>query len=157
MTLLDLFTAAENSSLGDAIRESQWLFPVIECFHLLALAVLGGTVLIVNLSLLGWGLGRDRAGQLWRDIRVAMGVSIVVMLVSGALLFTSEAIKLYYHEAFWVKMCSLALALLFTITVQRRTALSNDLRPTVLSRAVAVTSLSLWLLVGSGGRWIGFS
>jgi hypothetical protein len=157
VTLLDLFTAAENSPVGEAIRDSQWLFPVIECFHLLALAVLGGAVLIVNLSLLGWGLGRERAAQLWRDTRVAMGVSIVVMLVSGGLLFTSEAMKLYYHEAFWVKMTALVLSLIFMWTVQRRTALSQDLRATVWSRVVAITSLSLWFLVGAGGRWIGFS
>jgi hypothetical protein len=82
----------------------------------------------------------------------------MVMLVSGLLLFTSEATKLYYHEAFWVKMTSLLLATLFTFTVLRKVALAEQgrVRP-FWSKAVAVISLFLWSGVGIGGRWIGFS
>ena len=49
--------------MGIAIRDSQWLFPVIEAFHLLGLAVIGGAVLVVNLRLLGFGLRRQSAAQ----------------------------------------------------------------------------------------------
>jgi hypothetical protein len=67
-------------------------------------------------------------------------------------------VKLYYHEAFWVKMTALLLSIVFTLTVQRRTALAGPDRVTPLrSRAVALMSLLLWCLVGAGGRWIGFS
>jgi hypothetical protein len=80
------------------------------------------------------------------------------MLGSGFLLFMSEAVKLYYHHAFWVKMTALLLSLVFTATVQRWTALADPDRVTLLrSRAVALVSLLLWFLVGAAGRWIGFS
>jgi hypothetical protein len=84
--------------------------------------------------------------------------SLAIMLVSGLLLFTSEATKLYYHEAFWVKMTSLLLASLFTFTVLRKVALADQgrVRP-AWSKAVALISLLLWTGVGIGGRWIGFS
>src|SRR5438270_8069090 len=119
---------------------------------------MGGSVLLVNLSLLGLGLGRRPAAQLWRDTKPWMEGSLAVMLVSGFLLFTSEAVKLYYHEAFWVKMSALLLSILFTFTVQRGTVLSDPERLTVLrSRTVALVSLFLWFLVGAGVRWIGFS
>ncbi len=158
MNVLSFFTWCDNSALGEAIRGSLWLFPVIECFHLLALAVLGGSVLIVNLSLFGFGLGRRPSAQLWRSTWPWLAGSIAVMLLSGSLLFTSEAVKLYYHEAFWVKMTALLLALIFTATVQRRTALADPERITILrSRAVGLVSLLLWFTVGAGGRWIGFS
>jgi hypothetical protein len=158
MSLLTFFTWCESSSIGQAIRDSRWLFPAIESLHLLALAVLGGLVVAVNLSLLGLGLGRESAAVLWRAVRPWFVGSVAVMLGSGLLLFTSEAVKLYYHEAFWVKMTSLLLSLVFSATVQRRTALADPGSVTLLrSRVVAMVSLLLWFLVGAGGRWIGFS
>ena len=158
MSVLSFFTWCENTSLGEAIRGSLWLFPVIESFHLLALAVIGGAVLIVNLRLLGLGMERQPVAQLWRDTRPWMLGSLMVMLVSGGLLFTSEAVKLYYHEAFWVKMTSLLLATLFTFTVLRKVALADPdrVRP-FWSKTVALISILLWTGVGVGGRWIGFS
>jgi hypothetical protein len=152
------FTWCESSWIGEGIRDSTWLFPVIESFHLLALAVIGGSVVLLNLSLLGLGPGTRSAAQVWRDTRRWFAVSLTVMLASGFLLFLSEAVKLYYHEAFWVKMSALALSLVFTATVQRRTALGDpDHVSTLRSRLVALVSLTLWFLVGAGGRWIGFS
>ena len=158
MSVFTLFTWFEKSWIGAGIRESHWLFPVIESVHLLGLAVIGGSVLTVNLSLLGLGLGRRSAAQLWRDTWPWFAGSLATMLSSGFLLFTSEAVKLYYHQAFWVKMSALLLSLLFTATVQRRTALADPDRVTLLrSRAVGLVSLLLWFLVGAAGRWIGFS
>jgi hypothetical protein len=158
MSVLSFFTWCESSAIGEAIRDSRWLFPVIECAHLLALALLGGLLLNVNLSLLGLGAGRKRSVQLWRDTKPWLVFSLGAMLATGFLLFMSEAVKLYYHEAFWVKMSALALAMLFTFTVQSRTAQADPATVTKFrSRAVAVASLFLWLMVGAGGRWIGFS
>src|ERR1041385_6117387 len=101
MSLLGFFTWCENTALGEAIRGSLWLFPVIESFHLLALAMIGGAVRVLDFRLLGCGIARQPVSQVWRDTRPWMMSSLVVMLISGLLLFTSEAVKLYYHEAFW--------------------------------------------------------
>jgi len=120
MSVLEIFTWCENTSLGEAIRASRWLFPAIESFHLLALAVIGGAVLVVNLRLLGFGFQKQPVEQLWRDTRPWLLGSLMIMIVSGLLLFTSEAVKLYYHEAFWVKMTCLFLALIYTFTLRRR-------------------------------------
>jgi hypothetical protein len=158
MSVLTLFTWFENCWIGESIRASRWLFPVIESVHLLALAVIGGSVLAVNLSLLGLGLGRRSSAQLWHDTWPWFAGSLAVMLGSGFLLFTSEAVKLYYHDAFWVKMAALLGSIVFTATIERRTALADPDRMTALrSRAVALVSLVLWSLVGGAGRWIGFS
>jgi len=157
MSVLTLFSWFEHSWIGEGIRGSRWLFPAIESVHLLGLAVIGGSVLAVNLSLLGLGLGRRSAAELWHDTWPWFAGSLATML-SSRLLFTSEAVKLYYHEAFWVKMSALLLSLVFTATVQRRTALADPDRVTLIwSRAVGLISLLLWFLVGAAGRWIGFS
>jgi hypothetical protein len=83
---------------------------------------------------------------------------VTVMFASGIPLFMSESIKAYYSFAFWVKMTSLFLVLLYTFTLRRRVT-GTDLiidRP-LLTRSLAVMSLSLWFGVAWGGRWIGFS
>ena len=158
MTLLPFFQWCEASAVGETIRNSSWLFPVIESVHLLGLAVIGGSVLVVDLRLFGFGLRRQPVAQLASDAQRWLIASLLVMITTGALLFSSEAIKCYYHEAFWVKMTSLLLAVVFTFTVRRRVAMANEsgIRP-AWSKLTALVSVILWSGVGVGGRWIGFS
>jgi hypothetical protein len=158
MSLLEFFQWCEQSHIGDTIRRSSWLFPLIEAIHLLGLGVIGGAVLVVDLRLLGLGLKRQSAAQLTRDAQPWLIGSLLLMGGTGGLLFLSEAIKCYYHEAFWFKMSSLFLAIIFTFTVQRKVILTGEtrLRP-VWNKVVALVSILLWSGVGIGGRWIGFS
>ena len=158
MSLLPFFEWCENTAVGDAIRSSLWLFPVIEGIHLLGLALIGGVVLVLDLRLLGIVLRRQPAAQLARDLQPWLAGSLAVMLPSGLLLFLSESKKCYYSDAFWVKMTSLLLAILFTYLVRRRVAAADPARMNaVWFKAVAVVSLALWFTVGAAGRWIGFS
>jgi hypothetical protein len=158
MSLLHFFAWCESSAVGGAIRNSSWLFPVIEAFHLLGLAVIGGAVLVVDLRLFGFGLRRQPVAQLARDAQPWLIVSLMVMVATGALMFTSEAIKCYYHPAFWMKMTSLFLAIVFTFTVRRKVTMADETRMGPLwSKLVALVSVTLWSGVGIGGRWIGFS
>lgn len=158
MSLLSFFEWCEATALGATIRGSKWLFPVIESVHLLGLAVLGGAILLVDLRLLGLGLKRQPVAQLARDAQPWLVGSVLVMLGTGVSLFLSESIKCYYSSAFWVKMTTLPLALLFTSTVRWRVATAEeaDARP-LLGKLVALVSLSLWFTVAAAGRWIGFS
>jgi len=156
MTLLPLFQWCEKTPVGDAIRKSLWLFPVIETFHLLGLAVIGGAVLMVDLRLFGLGLRGQPVARVAKDAEPWLIGSLAVMLPTGFLLFLSESIKCYYSDAFWVKMTSLLLAIVFTFTVRRKVAMAEETGR--LSRFfVALVSLTLWCGVGAGGRWIGFS
>jgi uncharacterized membrane protein YhdT len=158
MSLLSFFQWCEQSGIGDAIRRSSWLFPVIEAIHLLGLGVIGGAVLMVDLRLLGLGLRRQSAAQLTRDAQPWIVGSLILMIITGGLLFLSEAIKCYYHEAFWFKMTCLLLAIVFTFTVQRKVIMADEARmSSAWSKVVAVVSVLLWSGVGVGGRWIGFS
>ena len=157
MNLLPFFEWCEASRLGDTIRQSLWLFPVIEAVHLLALCVIGGTLLLLDLRLLGVGLRDQPAQRLARYLQPWLVGAIVVMLLTGVGLFTSEAIKCYYSTPFWVKISTLPFALLFTFTVRRRVADRAGTETTGTTRLVAITSIALWLIVAAAGRWIGFS
>jgi uncharacterized membrane protein SirB2 len=156
---LPFFQWCYNTPIGEAIRNSNWLFAIIEAFHLLGLGLLGGTVLMVDLRLLGVGLRKQPVAQLWSATQPWLLGSVILLVASGIPLFLSEAIKCLYSFAFWVKMTSLFLVLVFTFTVLRRRATQMDTtsdRPQP-GRLIAVISLVLWFGVAWGGRWIGFS
>ena len=158
MSLLPFFQWCYQTPVGETIRDSTWLFPVIEAFHLIGLGLTVGAVLMVDLRLLGVGLRQQPVAELAAAVQPWLLGSLTLMVTSGTLLFLSEAVKCYYSFPFWVKMTSLFLVLLFTFTVRRRvvrTGLASD-RP-LLGRVTALVSLTLWFGVAWGGRWIGFS
>ncbi len=157
MSLLELFQWFEYSSLLVAMRSSPWLFPVIATIHLLGLAVFGGAVLIVDLRLLGFGLSRQPPAQLARDAEPLLLGSLLLMLLTGLQLFMCFATKYYYLTAFWVKLASLFLAVVFTFTLRRRVVTSGETKMRALwSKPAALVSVSLWTSVVLTGRLIGF-
>jgi hypothetical protein len=156
MSLLAFVKWCDATAIGVAIRNSTWAFPAVESFHLLALAVLGGTILIVDLRLCGLGLRRQSTRELARDVQPWLLGALAVMLISGAVLFTSEALKCYENLAFQVKIVMLAFALLFTFTVRQRVVMSPGGGSPLGNRLVGGTSMALWSAVGLAGRGIGF-
>jgi hypothetical protein len=158
LNLLPFIEWVAASPLSKAISTSTWAFAVIESVHLLALSVIGGAVLIVDLKLLGYGIRTQTLAEVARDAQKWFLGSWTVMIVTGLLLFWSEPQKLYYSTPFAVKMTCLLLGTIFALTVRRRVALAGEDRvsPRVM-KLVAIVSLGLWFGVGAGGRWIGFS
>ena len=154
MTLYHTAQNIEASALGQTIRESTWLFPAIESTHLLALALLGGSILIMSLSILGWGL-KTPVAELYKSAHRYLNAAVIALLITGALLGVSEPVKLYGRQAFWVKMTALGVALLVTYfafnPLVRRGAQGFSLR------CVTVVTIAAWLVVAMAGRWIGFS
>lgn len=158
MTLLDICTWIEQGTLGTFIRDSQVLFPFIESIHLVALGLFGGIVLVLDLRLCGWGLVTRDADEIEAQTRHWFWRSLGVLIVTGALLFVSEAVKCYYSAPFWIKIGCLIAAILVALTV-RATAVRRGYwrsRPAV-ARGIGVLSILLWFGVAWGGRWIGFS
>ena len=156
MSLHSSFMALAHSPLGHAMQASEWDFAIVEMVHLLALAVLGGSVLIIDLRLLGVILKRESAQTIGRDLgRLLLG-SLAVMVLSGIALLSEEAGKCYYSPAFRCKMALLAAAILFYFTLHRRALLhTGSGTPNLWTRLAAVVSLLLWLGVGVAGRAIG--
>lgn len=157
MDLLRFFEWCETTAIGVAVRDSLWLFPVIEAVHLLALSLLGGTVLLVDLRLLGFGLRNQPTAQLARAAQPWLIGALAAMVATGVPMFLSEPIKCYYSPPFWYKMSFLAVAMLYTFTVRRRIARADPAKVGPLwGKLAAVASLGLWFCVGFSGRWIAF-
>jgi hypothetical protein len=154
MTLYHTAQTIESSALGQTIRESTWLFPAIESTHLLALALLGGSILIMSLSILGWGL-RTPVAELYRSAHRYLNGAVILLVLTGVFLGISEPVKLYGRQAFLVKMISLAVALLVTYFVFNPLIRRGE--SGAIMRVVTILTMSAWLLVALAGRWIGFS
>ena len=157
MSVLSFFQWCDGSALGTAVRDSRWLFPVIEAVHLLGLALMGGLVLIVDMRLMGLAMPRKPVAALAREIQPWLISTLSVMLITGLLLYTSEPMKLYYNPAFWMKMSFLSSAIVYTFTV-RRAVLAADAGRVgpVWGKVAALVSIALWAGVGVGGRAIGY-
>ena len=154
--LLELFQSLEQMAVGDAIRNSLWLFPVIEAVHLVGLAILGGTVLVVDLRLLQVTLRRQSEAYVLRQARPYFIFALLLLIATGVPLALSEMIKLYYNYSFWVKMIALACALVFTFLIRNPIAVQPRMPRPVLM-VLGLVSFGLWLTVAAAGRWIGFS
>ncbi len=136
------------------MQSSTWAFAIVEMVHLVALALLGGTVLIVDLSMLGVLLRKQQVAEMARTLRPFFLTSLAVMIVSGILLLSEEALKCYFSPAFRLKMLLLVGALAFHFAVHTRLARGAADRTPAIRLAGAV-SLLLWLGVGLAGRAIG--
>jgi hypothetical protein len=154
--LLPFFKWCDSTWLGETIRDSRLYFPIIETFHLFALTVLLGAVVILNLRMCGIILRRQPVRQLAMDLSPWAFWSLVVILISGVLLFLSEALKCYASIPFQVKMVFLFSALIFHFTVHRKVSRAERDPGLFSGILVGTISLLLWFGVGLGGRAIGF-
>jgi hypothetical protein len=148
------FTWSEGTWIGEAMRESQYLFPVISTIHLLGLTILLGALSVFNLRLFGLVLKHEQISILRRHLTPWMRGSLAVMLVTGWLLFASEAEKCYQSDPFAAKMIFLAAALVFHLTLYRKATKSDD--ETLWHKMAAFASITLWFSVGLAGRAIGY-
>jgi len=152
MDLLPYFQSLEATFIGTKVRESLWMFPVIECIHLLALGLLGGAAFVLDLRLLGFGLRDQPPAELERKLHPWLRASIAMLILTGVPMFLSEAIKCYYSPPFWYKIGALILAIIFTFTLRRRAAA----RAVDKAPVIALASIALWMGVAFAGRWIAF-
>ena len=151
-----LFVALGRSPLGHYMQTSQWAFAIVEMVHLLAIATLGGSVLFVDLRLLGVVLKGQSAPIIARDLGRVLLASLVVLLVSGVALLSEEATKCYLSPAFRWKMALLVSAVAFYFSLHRRAINQLGLgAPSLKIKTIGATSLALWLGVGVAGRAIG--
>jgi hypothetical protein len=162
MAIQDLMNAISQTPTGVAIRESTFLFPVIECVHVLAITFVAGTIFMVDLRLVGLS-GRSQAvTKLTDEILPWTWGAFGLAVVSGSLLFTSNALKYYENGPFRLKMLIMALAALNMLVfhfVTHKTVKTwdNAARPPMGAKMAGILSLAFWGLVIGSARWIGFT
>jgi hypothetical protein len=152
--LLPFFEWLQHTYLGETIRHSATLIATLEIVHLIGLTLLLGTILMVDLSLLGFGIGRQPVSRIARELSSWTVAGLAIMLLSGPLILSSEAVKCYKTPAFWIKMALLAIAVTFHFTVHRRVTLAEPPASHRSAGIVACLSLGLWVGVALAGKGI---
>ena len=153
---VDFFLWCEDTGFAHWIKGSKWVFPIVETLHIIGLTVLLGTVIVVDLRLLGFGMRRQSAAQLAREVAPWSWVALVGMLGTGAMLFMSEAVRLYSSSPFFYKMGFLFLAIVLHCTLHRKAILDAE-ESAWRRRLAASLSLACWLGVAFAGRVIAFT
>ena len=139
---------------ANPLNASALIFPALECMHIVGFAVTVGTIALVDFRLLGWGMRRQTAGEVARDLAPWTLFGLVSIFFSGPLMFSSDPDMYYLNRSFQFKMVCFALAILFNYTIHRKVALGGGSEG--LGIAVACVSLLLWVGVIFGGIFIAF-
>lgn len=151
----------ENTGIGTAIRESTWLFPVIETIHIFGIVILVGATSVLDLRLLGWTYREKSVSKMaWRFLPWAW-VGFTIQLLTGTLLFASEATKMYDNIGFQIKMVLIVVAginaLIFhSVAYQSVDKWEYDPVGPWGARIAGLTSIVLWFGIVAAGRWIAY-
>lgn len=155
-SIFPFFKWVDSTWLNKLINDSSWLFPAIEGVHIVALALLFGAVILLNLRMLGLLMKGRQLPRLLQELQPWTFWSLVVILCSGVLLFSAEAVKSFYSTPFRIKIVMLVLAILFHFGISSSLMRRDDAARPAWSKAAAVLAIAMWITVGFAGRAIGF-
>ena len=152
----------QRTSVAVQIRDGLYMFPVLESIHVVGLALVFGTIAILDLRLLGLASSERPVSRLMTDLLKWTWAAFALTAVTGGLMFSTNPIVYFHNTAFRIKMVLLVLAalnmLVFELTA-RRTMAQWDAAATTprVAKVVATLSLVIWVAVIAAGRVIGFT
>lgn len=157
-----IWESIQYSSLGIGIAESLWAFPTIETIHVIALVTVVGTILIMDLRLLGLASRNYPVTAMSRDTLKWTWAGFILAAITGTLLYISKASSYMINPFFMGKMALLAIAglnMAYFHRVTWKTVDNWDQSPVVPTGAkvAGITSLLFWVVIVFFGRAIGFT
>ena len=156
-SIFPFFKWCETTAIYNAVATHEWAYPALETFHLFGLTLLLGTMVLMSLRLMGAIFKRQPVAELAGELMPYQTTGLILMSVSGPLMFIATAVRCYGNTSFWVKMVLFILALFFHFGYFRKLVRRDDanIRPET-AKLAATTALLLWFGVGMAGRSIGF-
>ncbi len=162
MTLTDFLQALENTAFATAVREGAILFPFAESTHVVALAFVVGTVVFVDLRLLGLASRNQPVSRLTNDLLPWTWGAFVIAAITGLSLFSSTPERYFTNTFFRWKFFFMFLAgvnmLVFHFVTQKNVKeWDNDPVPPTPAKVAGALSILFWACVIIFGRWVGFT
>lgn len=158
----DFLNTLASSSIGTRIAEDPVLFPWIEVIHVLAITIVFGSILLVDLRLVGLA-GKDYPiSRMSRAVVPVTWLAFIVAVISGTLMFISNPITYYGNFAFRAKillmLCAgLNMAIFHVWTMRSMRNWDETTQIPLGVRAAGLISIALWVVIIVCGRWIGFT
>ena len=158
----DLIAYFEDSALADNIRENDVLFPLIESVHVLSICLVVGSILVVDLRLLGLASIQRSLSRVTGGILPLTWSAFAVAATSGLLLFISNAAKYlengyFVAKIFLICVAGLNMAIFHAVSARDLPRWEHDTALPFPARLAGGLSILLWVLVVTCGRWIGFT
>src|SRR6202162_1533786 len=159
--ILSICQWLEQTTMGTHIRESLWMFPVIETVHIFGIILLVGATSILDLRLMGLTFRDESVSKLaGRFIPWALA-GFIIQVLTGLLLFSSEATKMYGNMGFEIKMLLILVAginafVFHSIAYQSVGKWDNDPVAPFSARVAGLLSVLLWCGILAAGRWIAY-
>jgi hypothetical protein len=162
MDLISLAQSIQDSGIAEWMRSSLKAMPIVEATHVLAVALVFGTIFIVDLRLLGFPHMRRAFTRISDELLHYTWAAFGLAVVTGALMFAPNAITYYNNTAFRLKMLALFaaginMAVFQFITIRGVKEWDKDTPAPFAARLAGLLSIVLWITVILLGRWIGFS
>jgi hypothetical protein len=160
-TLYAICQWLEGTRIGMQLRDSVWLFPVIETVHIFALISLVGSTSILDLRLMGLAFKDDSVSELARRFLPWTWIGFATQVVTGAFLFIPEATKMFDNRAFQIKMVLIALAgvnaaVFHSLAYKSVGRWEKDPVAPLSARFAGTFSLLSWFAIVAAGRWIAY-
>ncbi len=151
----------ESTALGLAMRQSTWLYPAVETVHIIGLAILVGSIAVLDLRILGLSRSLPVRKLANHTLPWTAG-SFLLIVPSGLMMFAAHATDFISSPVFALKICLVMAgvlnAALFHATVFRGAAQWDvDATPPASARASAALSLAIWLSVIACGRLLAYT
>ncbi len=151
----------ESTALGLAMRKSIWLYPAVETVHIIGLALLVGSIAVLDLRLMGLSRSLPVRKLARHTLPWTIG-SFALILPSGLMMFAAHATDFIASPVFALKMglifAAIINAAVFHTSVFRSAAAWDvDVMPPAAARASAALSLLLWLTVIACGRLLAYT
>jgi len=162
MHLISVFCQwLEQTSIGTAIRESLWLFPVIETVHIFGIILLVGGTSILDLRLMGLTFREEPVTKLAKRFLPWAWAGFIIQVVTGVLMFASEATKMYINTAFQIKMLMIVAAgvnafVFHSLAYQSVGKWEKDPVAPLSARIAGLISILFWFGIVAAGRWIAY-
>jgi hypothetical protein len=162
MSILEVCQWLQNTAWGTAIRESTWVFPIIEGTRVLALALSVGTLLVMDPHLARLLMRPECVSRVSGQLMPWSLAGFAIMLTSGGLLFWSQPLKAYGSINFRIGIVPLLLAgfnaLVFELTLRRTVATWDTAeQPPFRARLAGVPGIVLWAGVIAAGRTMAYN
>lgn len=135
--------------------------PIIQTVHILGIAVVMGSIVLLDLRILGLAVPSQKISEMTSRLMPWMWWALASNFVSGAFFLFGRPLRYFNNPIFGWKLSflipAIGLALLFHL-MHRRQEDYWESNPTRLwsARAIALASLALWIMVAMAGRWIAY-
>jgi hypothetical protein len=161
MDITPFLKSLEDTGLATGVRNSAYWFPTLEAIHVMALSIMLGTITVVDLRLLGLASKGRSAERVSDEVLRWTWAAFGVVLLSGAIMFTTNARVYAHNTAFLIKIALLVVAgvnmVVFHATAERSISSWDRQAAPPIGKAAAALSLMLWVAVVFAGRVVGFT